>query len=125
MLVEDLKLLERPPGNHASFDERFGQEVAPAIDLMQEHLDNGFGVLFKDREMAERILGSKVVPAPMGNVAKVKEDGTYKHRLIQDLKYNEVNSAVTLHERQVLPRPVYLARKNAWHANPPRKWCLP
>ena len=37
-------------------------------------------------------------------MVKTKPDGTLKHRLIQDLRANCVNSAVTLLERRVLPR---------------------
>ena len=34
----------------------------------------------------------------------MKDDGTFKHRLIQDLRANGVDGAVRLPERQVLPR---------------------
>ena len=53
---------------------------------------------------AEAWLGGKAHPAPLGNVAKQKDDGTWKHRLIQYLRMNGVNSASYLTERQVLPR---------------------
>ena len=48
----------------------------------------------------------KVFPAPLANVAKEKPDGSWNHRLIQDLKRNGVNRSVRLPERQALPRPV-------------------
>ena len=50
------------------------------------------------------MLGARVHPAPLGNISKAKDDGSIKHRLIQDLRANSVNEAVRLQERQVLPR---------------------
>ena len=41
----------------------------------------------------------------MGNVTKLRPDGSAKHRLIQDLRANQVNRAARVPERQVLPRP--------------------
>ena len=55
---------------------------------------------------AEAHLWAKCHPAPLGNVVNLKEDGTFKHRLIQDLRANGVSGAVALPERQVLPRGV-------------------
>ena len=51
-----------------------------------------------------RHLGGSVHPAPLGTISKAKPDGSLKHRVIQDLRANHVNQAVTLTERQVLPR---------------------
>ena len=67
----------------------------------------GFGLLFSSQEEAERFLGTKCYPAPLGNVTKMKEDGALKHRLIQYLKANEVNRASRVPERAVAPRPLY------------------
>ena len=67
-------------------------------------MEAGFAYLFADLTEAETTLGDKVHPAPLGNVEKLKEDGTYKDRLIQDQSANKVNAAVKLPERQVLPR---------------------
>ena len=39
-------------------------------------------------------------------MVKVTADGKVKHRLIQDLRHNEVNGSVALPEHQVLPRRV-------------------
>ena len=61
-------------------------------------------MLFKDLHAAEAWLGSTVVPSPLGNISKVKPDGTTKHRLITDLKASSVNAAAHVPERQVLPR---------------------
>ena len=66
--------------------------------------------MFRDQAHAEEVMGCSVFPAPLGNVTKLKSDGTLKHRLIQDLKANSVNKAVSLTERQVLPRGVDHAR---------------
>jgi hypothetical protein len=96
--------------NHPSFSELHGEAVAPGIKLLEDQLNYGFGLLFADREAAASYLGADVHPAPLGNIAKVRPDGTFKHRLIQDLRRNYVNDAVLLPERQVLPRPVDDAR---------------
>ena len=61
------------------------------------------GRLYKDVQDASQAWGKDIHPAPMGNVTTVKGD-KLKHRVIQDLKANGVNSAVVLPERQVLPR---------------------
>jgi len=92
--------------NHQSFNATHGDEDLrpPAWDLLEEQVNNGFALLFPDATAASAYLGGVCHPAPLGNVVKVKEDGTLKHRLIQDLRANGVNSAVHLTERQVLPR---------------------
>ena len=42
-------------------------------------------------------------PAPLGCITKQTPEGKTKHRVIQDLKRNQVNRATTVPERQVLP----------------------
>ena len=37
-------------------------------------------------------------------MTKAKPDGSLKHRLVQDLRFNRVNELTRLQERQVLPR---------------------
>ena len=103
--LEELAVLDKCEQNHGSFNELHGEDVSPAVRLVEEHLNNGFARLFEDQAAAEAWLGQSVFPAPMGNVTKVKGD-KIKHRLIQDLRVNHVNRAVALPERQVLPRPV-------------------
>ena len=103
--LDELAALDKCNRNHPSFDELHGEDVSPAVTLVTEHLDSGFARLFKDQADAEDWVGQKVFPAPMGNVTKVKDDKV-KHRLIQDLRKNNVNRAVSLPERQVLPRPI-------------------
>lgn len=96
--------------NHGSFGKRHGDEPeAAGLALVRKALNDGFGELYETRAAAEHSLGGRVFPAPLGTVTKTKADGSLKHRLIQDLKVNEVNLAVGLPERLVLPRPVDLA----------------
>merc|ERR1712085_77085 len=101
--------------NHPSFDEVPSSPASstdaspvvgrpPAWELLEAQVNDGFALLFVDCSSAEAFLGAKCHPAPLGNVSKLKEDGSFKHRLIQDLKANGVNGAVALPERQVLPR---------------------
>ena len=93
--------------NHPSFNEVHGDDAearSPAWDLLEEQVNHGFALLFPDAEAASVYLGGKCHPAPLGNVVKTKDDGSLKHRLIQDLRANGVNNAVQLTERQVLPR---------------------
>merc|ERR1712194_870807 len=93
--------------NHPSFDEvpstpASTHDAAPVVgrppawDLLEAQVNDGFALLFHDRASAEVFLGAKCHPAPLGNVSKWKEDGSFKHRLIQDLKANGVNGAVGL-----------------------------
>ena len=92
--------------NHPSFDLPGDDPDArpPAWALLEEQVNNGFALLFTDADAASKYLGGPCHPAPLGNVVKVKDDGSLKHRLIQDLRANGVNDAVRLTERQVLPR---------------------
>ena len=83
--LDDLSALATVKANHPSFSELHGEEIAPGHSLLQSQLNAGFGLLFHDRAAAELHLGAKVHPAPMGNIAKPKADGSMKHRLIQDL----------------------------------------
>ena len=104
--LQDLEVSSVREGNHPSFREMHGQETSPGLTLVQEHVDNGFGLLLRDKKHAEELCGARVFPAPLGNTTKPKGDGSLKHRLIQDLRRNGVNASVDLPERQVLPRPV-------------------
>ena len=90
--------------NHPSFDLQHGSTRSPAWDLLEEQVNEGFAWLFETRSAAEAFLDGPCHPAPLGNVSKTKEDGSVKHRLIQDLRANGVNTVVALPERQVLPR---------------------
>ena len=105
--VAELDRREPYGRNHPSYDDFHGdhtQQRPPAWGLLEEQVNNGFAMLFDSMAAASAYLGGICHPAPLGNVAKMKEDGTFKHRLIQDLRANGVNGAVRLPERQVLPR---------------------
>jgi len=75
------------------------------LDLLDSHVNAGFGLLFADRGAAEKYLQPPVAPAPLGTVSKLREEGTTKHRVILDLRANSVNLASSTPERQVLPTP--------------------
>ena len=98
-------LLEEEPfaQNHASFDGD-AETNAPAHSLLQELVDGGFAIIFRNKDDAEHWPGSKAVVSPLGDVTKPKPDGGTKHRLIQDLRASRVNEASVVSERQVLPR---------------------
>ena len=108
MSIDTLDKLPGKEVNHASFHENpessGAAEDPPSWQLLREQVDSGFAMLFESRSAAEAYLGAKAHPAPLGCVSKQKEDGSWKHRLIQDLRANQVNAAVVLPERQVLPR---------------------
>ena len=89
--------------NHPSFDTPEGESF-PAHLLLNELVDQGFAYIFTDASAAAEFLGTSPVPSPMGDVVKIKPDGSIKHRLIQDLRASAVNSASRVAERQVLPR---------------------
>jgi len=92
-----------PVPNHASFRDCQSCARPPGHDVIEAHLNQGFGLLFESKEAAEHHLGTRVMPAPLGTVSKRKEDGSMKHRVILDLRANCVNLASSTPERQVLP----------------------
>jgi hypothetical protein len=106
MTMDDLAHAQIVQRNHPSFLDTHGLAVSPGLELLTEQVNEGFGMLFEDQAAAERYLGGRAHPAPLGNISKTKPGGEVKHRLIQDLLRNSVNSAVKLTERQVLPRPL-------------------
>ena len=87
--AEQLEDLAPWTENHASFDVPEG-EALPAHALLKDLLDQGFAFLFESAAAASSWLGSPVVVSPLGDVTKVKTDGSTKHRLIMDLKASEV-----------------------------------
>ena len=107
---DDLSPLVAHDVNHPSLHSRFeGDEEAAGWALVRKAVEDGYGELFSDSVAAETALGGVIHPAPLGTVSKQRTDGSWKHRLIQDLRANRVNAAVELPERMVLPRPVELA----------------
>ena len=107
--VVDLQSQVQWTHNHPSFDALETASTAspsspPAHALLTDLVNEGYAMLFESRDDAAAWLGTDPVPSPLGDVVKLKPDGSYKHRLIQDLKASCVNSASTVPERQVLPR---------------------
>ena len=92
--------------NHPSFTQKYPEVGAAGVQLLEILVNAGYGELFADRDAAAAACTGPLHPAPLGNIAKQRSDGSWKFRLIQDLRRNEVNSAARLPERQVLPRPV-------------------
>ena len=92
---------ERP--NHKSLQDLAGEKTPPGHRVIEEHMNRGFGLLFADRASAERFLESEFATAPLGTVSKLKPDGSWKRRVILDLRINSVNDACHTPERQVLP----------------------
>ena len=90
-------------GNHPSFREQSANGTTAGVEVISEHLEAGFGLLFRDLEAAEQHLQCRVTPAPLGCIVKDRGDGTNKVRVIMDLRRNRVNDATRVPERQVLP----------------------
>ena len=108
--LDELAAMDVMKTNHPSFADHHGESQSPGVALLEEQVNKGFALLFEDQSAAEAYLGGQAHPAPLGNIAKMKADGKMKYRLIQDQRINMVNSAVTMPERQVLPRPIDHAR---------------
>ena len=116
LALDELAAQERWTRNHPSFVEPFGRDRPPGLDLLEEYLEDGFGELFKDAAAASDHFQVQVHPAPLATIGKERPDGTWKFRIIQDMRRNMVNSAVRLPERQVLPRPLDYAKDLALHS---------
>ena len=100
---EELEGVFEYGGNHGSFQATFDDEpVPPTHALIREYLEKGFGTEFPSRADARH--HGRTYPAPLGNISKRRRTGVWKHRIIQDLKVNCVNSAASTWERVVLPR---------------------
>jgi hypothetical protein len=110
LTLDELSTLDVIKSNHPSFNDLHGEDEPPGVALLEDQLNKGFALLFKDKAAAEVHLGDSTHPAPLGNISKAKPDGSVKHRLIQDQRRNHVNAAVALTERHVLPRPIDHAR---------------
>ena len=123
-------LLEEEPwhGNHGSFEREWptedGATDRPAQALLEELIDLGFLELYEDQQEAEEFMGKGLVPSPLGDVTKVKPDGSVKHRLITDLKASLVNACIEYMERQVLPRFFNHARDMALASLEGESWTL-
>ena len=84
--------------NHGSFEKAWlgdnGEKMHPALDQLEELVDEGFLELYSSQAEAEAAMGVALVPSPLGDVVKTREDGQVKHRLITDLAASRVNEAV-------------------------------
>ena len=111
--IDELQARVQWTTNHSSFDSLEADSsspTAPAHALLASLVDEGHALLFESRDDAAKYLGTDPVPSPLGDVVKLKPDGSVKHRLIQDLRASAVNSASVVSERQVLPRFIDHAR---------------
>ena len=77
MSLDDLEHEATWTSNHASFDNEADPEK-PALQLLTEHLDNGFCELFLGPLQAERYLDRPVVPSPLACVSKVCRTCSYR-----------------------------------------------
>ena len=71
--------------NHPSFDLLEGSS-APAHTLLQDLVDAGHALVFESIDTATSWLGTRPVPSPLGDVVRLKPDGSVKHRLIPGLE---------------------------------------
>ena len=55
-------------------------------------------------QLAEALNGATPIFSKLGLISKLRDDGTYKHRLIWDLLRSKVNASATQSERIILPR---------------------
>ena len=94
---------QTPTAIRDSFRDYAGENVPPGHQVIQEHVTSGFGLLFRDRAAAEAYMQGQVVTAPLGTISKQRPDGSMKHRVIMDLRLNQVDDTVSMPERQVLP----------------------
>ena len=75
--------MDRVESNHPSFNE--GVDFGKAANAeLKSLLDAGHAELYASRSAAEALLGAPVLPSPLGDVVKIKGDGSEKHRIIQD-----------------------------------------
>ena len=58
--------------NHGSVRELHGQEVAPGVEFVSHHLEQGFGILFESREAAEQWFGGGFLSGPVGQPLEVE-----------------------------------------------------
>jgi len=101
------EVLAGPPvANHPSFRDLAGQTRPPGHQLIQEHVGAGFGMIFSTRAAAAKHLGSDIVTALLGTIAKKRDDGSMKYRVVMDLRANGVNSTVSCHRDRCFRPPL-------------------
>ena len=62
--LTELDGAERWTHNHPSFDILYGGSVPPGVDLLNDHIAQGFGELFESAEKASAHFGQRIHPAP-------------------------------------------------------------
>ena len=62
-------------GNHPSFIQSAGGRAQSGQDIVAEHVQAGYGLLFENLAAAEHYVGGKVTPAPLGCIIQEKTDG--------------------------------------------------
>ena len=73
--------------------------------LLQRMVKKGWAKATRSLSTAQAWLGEKVFPLNrLGLISKLRPDGTYKHRLIWDLRRSWVNDLINQGERVILPR---------------------
>ena len=110
--------------NYASAED----EPEVVKGLLDAQAAKGHCKFFDSITDLEQYLGvDHIVLTKLALITKYKADGTPKHRLIWDLLRSDVNSAVTLEERIVLPRvqdAVDDARHVRLHCNDDLEWMV-
>ena len=89
-------------GNYKSAEE------APDIvmKLLKEMIRSGWARGFPNLKAAtQAVMAGEVKLNKLGLVSKQKPDGTWKHRLVWDLRESGVNDTIDQGERIILPRP--------------------
>ena len=82
------------------------QEPDIVRSLLKEMLDAKWSAKHQSLEAAQRTLpAGKIKINKLGLVSKQKTDGSWKHRLVWDLRESGVNEAIDQGERTILPRP--------------------
>ena len=69
-----------------------------------EHEIKGYLDIFPSESEARKALGEPLVFTKLGLITKARPDNTFKRRIIWDFRVSDVNRAIEVAERVVLPR---------------------
>ena len=100
----------RDPGSLASAtadcSNYTSAEEAPEVvwGLIYDAEAKGFCEVFASAAEAEAKVGGPLVLTKLGLITKVRQDGTLKHRVVWDMRANDLNATIQILERIVLPR---------------------
>ena len=75
-----------------------------ARKLLKKMTDNKWADAVGSWESVEQLVGGRATLNKLGLVSKLRPDGTWKHRLIWDLRESGINGVIRQGERVVLPR---------------------